>query len=74
MTTPRRAARAAKAQAEAPPTFDSRGPQYGIRKWPPGPDNPVTVHVICEARRRARAARKEWEEEQGAIGSLESAD
>jgi hypothetical protein len=65
VTTPRRAARAAKAKAEAPPRFDWRDPKYGIAKWPPGPDNPVTGAVLEEARRRARADREAWEREHG---------
>ncbi|MDX2657878.1 hypothetical protein PV736_02180 [Streptomyces scabiei] len=61
MTTPRRAARAAKAKAETPPVFDWRDPRYGVGL--PGPDNPVTIADIVAARKRARADRQAWEGE-----------
>ncbi|MBM9621807.1 hypothetical protein ACFQ60_17775 [Streptomyces zhihengii] len=43
-------------------SFDWRDPRYGIAKWPPGLGNPVSVAVVMVARRRARAARKAWEQ------------
>jgi hypothetical protein len=49
--------------AAAPASFDWRHPLYGIERWPPGRDNPVSLVVICEARCRAREARLRWEAE-----------
>lgn len=63
MTTPRRAARAAKAKAEAPPRFDWRDAKYGVDL--PGPTNPRTIAEITAARRQARADREVWEREHG---------
>ncbi|KUO21470.1 hypothetical protein AQJ91_09045 [Streptomyces dysideae] len=59
MTTPRRAARAAKAKAEAPPRFDWRDPRYGVGLL--GPNNPRTIAEIMKARQRAREDREAWE-------------
>jgi hypothetical protein len=61
VTSRRRAARAARAREEAPPVFDYRDPKYGIPKWPPGPDNPVSIHAIHSAKARARRDREAWE-------------
>ncbi|GAA0657184.1 hypothetical protein GCM10009535_40250 [Streptomyces thermocarboxydovorans] len=70
MTTPRRRARAA---AAAPPpagpvSLDWRALEYGIKRWPPGPDNPVPLHVVWLARRRAREARRRAEVEGALYG------
>lgn len=61
MTTPRRAARAAKAKAEAPPVVRWTDLKYGVGL--PGPDNPVTIADVTAARQRARADREAWEQE-----------
>jgi hypothetical protein len=66
VTTARRRARAAAARSAveaAPVSFDWRDPANGIERWPPGPDNPVPVSVIWQARRRAREARQRAEVE-----------
>lgn len=59
MTTPRRAARAAAAKAQAPPLFKWTDPKYGVGL--PGPNNPRTIAEIMRARERAREDRKAWE-------------
>lgn len=61
MTTRRRAERAAAAKAQAPPVFDWRDPKYGVGT--PGPDNPVTIATVHEARRRAHEALEAWQRE-----------
>lgn len=74
MTTPRRAARAAAARAATPPpSFDYRDPKYGLKKWPPGPDNPLTIAEIQAARQRVREARDEWERKRQAGADGENA-
>ncbi|MDQ0684851.1 hypothetical protein QFZ56_003814 [Streptomyces achromogenes] len=58
MSSARRAARAARTTSAEQPAADWRDPAYGIPRWPPAPDNPITITAVLEARRLAREARR----------------